>query len=57
MIHNLSDSLGAFIRGINMEILNEGLTNETFTEDCLKPESNELFECYSYVKELFEQIF
>jgi hypothetical protein len=29
-----------------MEILNEGLTNETFTEDNLKPENNELSENY-----------
>ena len=47
MLANLSVSLGAFLRALSSEILNAGLTFETFTESCLKSEAaGELLEYY-----------
>ena len=56
-MHNLGDSLGSFIRGLNNEIINEGLTVETFGVESMKPEMSDLFDCYTFLKEIFEENF
>lgn len=40
-----------------MEILNEGMMVENFVVESLKPDMSDLFECYTFLKEIFEEIF
>lgn len=57
MLSNLSASLGSFLRALAAEMLNAGLTFETFTENCLKQENTtDLLDYYQTVKDILEDL-
>lgn len=57
LIPNLGDSLGTFVRCMNSEIVNGGIALDSFSEDLMKSDTADIFECYQFVKSIIDEVF